>query len=457
MQKKFLILLLLLFITLNNLLKAQDTLSLTIGDCINIGFDKSKTLYISMSKVRSSNKRINEIETGLYPSVRFVGSYTRLSNIPEFSLSGAMPSSKGVDSNTVRYLGKLFGSFSELFPVILDNYMFRLTVQQPLFTGFRLTSSKESAEFNAAAISKDYSKDSIQLIYDIKNAYWSYFKSIEFLKSIDSNITQLKSHVQDIENLRQQGMATENDVLKVKVQLANIEVSRIDATNNIKMAMMVLSNSMGIPVSTVIKPKSDVKIKTNVTFELISLINLALDNSPELQAMKLRIKAGESGVETSKAGWWPQLNLVANANYANPNTRIQPMQSKFEGTWDIGVSLSYDVWNWQQTKFQSQQAEETLYQTKYTYEQLKDVIELDVSQSYLNYVKSREKIPAAENAVNQAKENYRVTSERLKAGFAINSDLLDSEVLLLQAEINYTNALVDYEIALAKIEKATGR
>ncbi|MEI7906765.1 MAG: TolC family protein, partial [Bacteroidota bacterium] len=89
--------------------------------------------------------------------------------------------------------------------------------------------------------------------------------------------------------------------------------------------------------------------------------------------------------------------------------------------------------------------------------QAKDAVILDVTSSYLTALKAKHKMGKAEEGVQQAEENYRVTNGKFKSGMAINSDLLDAESALLQAKVNSTAAVVDYLIALAKLDKAAGK
>ena len=123
----------------------------------------------------------------------------------------------------------------------------------------------------------------------------------------------------------------------------------------------------------------------------------------------------------------------------------------------MSVGLSWDIWNWLSTSDQTKQAEAQLEQVKDGYKSLKDGINLEVTQYYLNLLKAKEKVLASEQSVHQAEENYRVTNETFKNGLALNSDLLDAEFALLQAKTNHIQALADYELAKAGLEKSIGK
>ncbi len=130
---------------------------------------------------------------------------------------------------------------------------------------------------------------------------------------------------------------------------------------------------------------------------------------------------------------------------------------RWNDTWDVGVTLSWDIWNWGLTSSQTTQAEELAVQTQTSLEKLNDNIEVEVYQSYLNVIKSNEKVEVSKLSLEQSSENYRITSEKYNAQLATSTDLIDAEVSELQSETNLKTSLVDYKIAKTRLEKSLGR
>ena len=87
---------------------------------------------------------------------------------------------------------------------------------------------------------------------------------------------------------------------------------------------------------------------------------------------------------------------------------------------------------------------------------IKDGVMLEVTQSYLGVNQAKERKAVSEEGVKQAEENYRVMDDKYKLGMTQNSELLDAEVMLLQAKLNLTQSLVDYELSMARLSKAIG-
>jgi outer membrane protein TolC len=172
--------------------------------------------------------------------------------------------------------------------------------------------------------------------------------------------------------------------------------------------------------------------------------------------MDLRVKAGEAGVAMARSGWYPQVYLAGNYYDLRPNPRLLPAKDKFYSTWDVSLNISMDLWNWGATARQTEQAKARLVQAQDALGMVKDAVALELRQCRLELAGARAKIAVAREAAIQAEENLRVTRERFREGVALNTDVLDAEVLALQAKTNLTQTLVDAELAGARLRKALG-
>jgi uncharacterized phage protein (TIGR02220 family) len=427
---------------------AQQKMSLTIEQAVQIGMENSKALRTSQFKVEAADARSSEMNTLRLPSLKFNGMYTRLSDVP--------PSQIVLPANFIMPGVPPTDSRATLSPTVLDNYGLKATIQQPLFTGGKISGVANAAEYLSDATQEDYKKDKAEVQYNIKAAYWNLFRANEFKKFVDENVNQIKSHAKDAENLMKQGMLTSNDLMKVQVQLSDALVRQIDATNNVKLVMYVLNNTLGLPLQTEIELVSTIQIADRTWEEIDKLVDRAFEKRPDVLGMNARVKAGESGLTSARGGWWPQIYLVGNYNYLRPNSRIFPTVDQFKDTWDVTLSLSFDIWNWWQTGYQANQAQAQLAQAQEGLSMMKDGVMLEVTQSYLGVNQFKERKAVSEQGVKQAEENYRITNDKYKKGLTSNSELLDAEVALLQAKLNLTQSLVDYELSMARLSKAIG-
>jgi outer membrane protein len=413
---------------------------LTLDDAIATGLSQSRTLRASAARAEAAEARAGEARTARLPMLKGEASYRRLSEVDPFQIT-------------------LPGSTKPMVisPVVLDNSSLRASLQQPLFTGFRISNAIEGAERNADASTLDNANDRADMVLSVTTAYWSLYQAREMELFAGENCGRLEKYLADANKLMQAGLATRNDVLKIEVQLSNARLARIDAENDARLAAMnlnvLLSRPVDMPVDLLSKPADDQMMERASTD---TLTKAALSGRPDLQAWRARVEAARAGVGAAQAGWWPQLALNGNYTYARPNSRIFPVKDEFKGTWDVGVVLSMDLWNWGQTARQTEAAEAALRQQESLASQMADVVALEVNRAALQIDRARQRAQVAAIILGQAEEQSRTTEQRFKTGLATATDLLDAEVSLQQAKTTQSGARVECAIARARLTRALG-
>ena len=224
----------------------------------------------------------------------------------------------------------------------------------------------------------------------------------------------------------------------------------------VELAKINFNRTLSLPLNseTEISYKTSSEIITRYNVE--DLLDAAAKNRSELKSMKFKIEAAEESISASQSGWYPSVYLFSNFYYSKPNQRILPAEDKFNDTWDVGVTLSWDLWDWGNRSSKVNQAEEIKLQTETKLDQLRDAVETEVYNAYLDYNKTIKKISVAERSVEQAEENLRLTLNKYDVQLATSSDLLDAETYLYEAKTNLTTAAIEYNLAKAKLEAAIG-
>jgi len=437
---RWLILLFLVFLAAGNM-QAQETMPMSLANCLQAGLERNKGLDAARAKTEGSLAATGLSRSAMLPSLKMSAGYNRLSDVPAFQIT--IPGFPSPQTMTI----------SE---PVLDNYSIKWTLQQPLFTGGRLIANNKTSKNNYLADSSDYNQQYSDAGLNIRILYWRLYQAGRIKGLARENVALLEEHLKDVGNLAQQGMATENDKLKVKLQLSNANLLLIEAENELLTAGIQLNNYIGEPLDILIAPTSapDTSMITPPSFS--DIMKAAQAGRADLKALRLRREAARFGKKSAGAGWYPQIYAVGNYTYADPNQRIFPAKDQFDGTWDVGVLLSMDIWNWQSTKHQVGQASAALRQAEDRLTLLEDAIRVEIRLALLEIEKAGQKIDVTKTGLAQAEENHRNVKNMFRQGMATNSDLLDAEVLLLQAKVNNTGAVVEYQIAKDKLKKAMG-
>ena len=429
-----------MLILLTGSLLAQQK-SLTLEESIKIGLENSKDLKIASTKRNSADYKLSEVGSMFLPQFNILGNYTRLSdNIPAFEVS--LPFSP----SPVRIAESIY-----------DNYTFKIGFSQPLFTGFKLLSSKSAAMYNLKAEEYDYSKEENETAFRIQSAFWNYYKATEITKVIEQTLKQIENHLNDTKNFFNQGLVSNNDVLKLEVQYSNTKLMLIEAENNLNISKMAFNKALGFDLDSQINVVVNPGELQTIEYDAKDISNEALNNRNELKSLSYRVEGSKENIKAAWSELYPSVYLTGNYYYSNPNPRFQPAVNEFNNNWDIGVTLSWNFWDWGKTSFKVSQAEQTKIQLETNYDLLKENIQMEVQRNYLDLLKNEEKISVNKIALEQAKENYRITAEKYDLQIASSTDLIDAESLKLQAETNLKTAEVDYQIAKTNLLKSLGR
>ncbi len=417
----------------------REKMELTLEESIQIALKKSSSLAIANAKVKESRAKVGEARAGLFPQVSANGSYTRLDEAPSMSL-GDFPMLPP-------------GTPAEIKIGDDDMYNSAISVQQPLFTGFRIMNGYSMARYGARAEEFNYQKARSDVIFNVENTFYEVLKAQEFEKVSEQALEQMKSHVRDLENMYKVGMIAENDLLKAKVQLSDTRLMTIRAANGVRIAKTAFLSGLGIPLDTEVVLKAKLEYKPIPPVGLESAVNEALEERPEIKAMQYNLKIGRKAVSVSRAQWLPSVFLVGNYNYKRPD---RTNKWNWYDSWDVTLAVEMNIFDWGAIYYQTSQAKHGLRQMEEGSRQLRDGITLEVTQSYLFLQEAQEKIEVAQKNVEQAEENYRVTQEKFKQGMATNTDLLDANTMLIQAKMEHVQALADHNVAKAMLEKAMG-
>ena len=421
-------------------IKAPEETRLTLNECIERAFQQHPSLTVARARLSAAEAKSVEARSALLPQLRLSSRAAQLSRVPEFSIS-------------LPFIGT-----QTLFPAITHSYSARLSLQQMVFAGFRLARNVDIAEYQVSAANEELTRDRTELELNVTVAYWNLYRAIKIEQVVAQSVNQLTERLREIRNFADQGMATEGDVLKVQAQRSDIQLRHVEAQSAIRLAAMSLNSMIGAPLETNTVPVDvpEIPSSSGDKENLSTLIQQAKRQRPELKAIAHRQSMSQAGVDAARGGWLPQIMLSANYDYARPNQRVIPPKDRWDGSWDVGLSLHWNIWDWSATSAQTTQAEAALSQTRASLAQLEDVVALDVAQQYFKRKEAQEKISVAEDGLKQATESHRITSEKFKQGLITNSEMLDAETALLQAGISHTQAMIDYALAVARLKKAIG-
>ena len=360
------------------------------------------------------------------------------------------------DNPTTQALG-LGGQVGEVLTNPEDEYNFVTSFSQPIFTGFALYNQFKIADLglDIAEFTEKLTRQDV--ILDAKNAYFLILKAQKLMDVADETVKQIAAQKDVAENMYQVGMSPLNDLLQSQVQLANAKQALITAKNNLDLTKSqfntLLRRQVNSPVSVV-----DILDFTPWVQSIENCLSQAKNNRLEIEVSDLEIQIAEKDYKLSQRDFYPSVNLVGTWTKRGTDWDVDGGEGIGDKDfWDIRATASWDFWQWGRTKYGAKEKLSRLSQAKLRKEQVLDNIDLEVKQAYLKVQESQKNITTIEKAIEQAKENLRITEERYKEQVSTTTDVLVAQTLLTETMTNYYNALYDFKIAKAILYRGLGQ
>ncbi len=412
----FIISLLPSFVQAEEIIRKGELLSLE--RCIEISLLRHPGMAAAGNAVRAGESRVEGAKSDYYPQIDWSGSYSRNS----------------------RSAGSFAGSSQQ--------YASSLSLRQNIFDFGKTASRVKIQNFNLASASADLDDAAVQTIFNVKEAYFSLLQAERNLAVARETVEQFEQRLRQAKGFYEVGTRPKFEVTKAEVDLSNARLGRIRAENAVRTAVARLNNAMGVPDAP------EYSIQDNLSFQIFEVsfegaLSLAYGNRPDLRAATARKTASEESVELAGKGFYPFLSGTAAYNWTGEKFPL-------EDGWNAGATLTFPVFSGFLTKHQVDEARATLKIAEANEEALRQGIFLEVQQAYLSLKEAGERVPAAELTVKQASENLELANGRYAAGVGSPLEITDAQVAYTNARNSYTEALYDYKVAVASLEKAVG-
>ena len=269
----------------------------TARECIDAALMNNPVVRIARARQDAADARLDETSAARLPQVRLNMRYAQLSHVDPMTIPLPIPGAQPIT----------------LFPSIDQQSAVRLSVSQPLFTGWKLSGAEEAARANAASATEETFRDQADLALQVEQAYWSWVQAREAVEVLEHARGQISEHERIVKSLSDQGLATSADVLNVQVKRSDVDVRLIEARTNATLAMMALNNYVGNPLETLLTPAEHPLdlISTHAASGQETMIAQAVQARPDLRALQHRRDMGEALTMSARGGWYPQIALAA--------------------------------------------------------------------------------------------------------------------------------------------------
>ncbi|HAK88542.1 MAG TPA: TolC family protein [Nitrospiraceae bacterium] len=394
---------------------------LTLQRCLEIALKRQPNIIAARNIVTANESRVGQAKANYYPQLDVSSGYSKIAPVP---------TATSLSSNAV------------------DQYTSSIGLKQNIYDFGKTSTQVKIQKFNTDAAKLDLESVSEQIVFNVKQAYYGVLQARKNRTVTEEAVMQFEHHLGQAKGFFEMGIRSKFDVTKAEVDLSAAKLNLIRADNAFKIAIVSLNNAMGVIGA------SDYVLEDILEFKNYEIIfddatAKAFGNRNDMQAIAARRKALEENVELAKTNYYPALTGNAAYNWGG---------SKFplEDGWNVGATITLPIFSGFLTKNQIAEAEANLNVIKANEDLLRQNVYFEVQQAFLNLKEAESRIPTAELAVKQATENLDIANGRYTAGVGNPIEVTDAQVAYSNAKTAYIQALSDYKVAQAALEKAMG-
>lgn len=428
------------FLVLSLPLWAQGPLSLQ--DAVKLALEKHPSMEAGRGAVKAAEMRIGEARSGYLPKLNYSESWAR-SNNPVFVFGSLLTQHQfGADNFAIGTLNR---------PDALNNFQSQLTVDQVVYDGGQTRLALKSADLGRGISVEDQRGVTMNVIAGVVRSYHGAVLAAESLKVANEAVRSAEADLNRAEAVRAAGMATDADVLSIRVHLAAVREQQIRRKADVEVAAAALNEALGLPLSEahdLSTPLTAVSIKS---VSLAGYEKESLAERPEARQARLATSLAENQGATARSALLPQ--VVAHAGFEADRQRFV---TRGGANWMASLSLRWNIFNGFADKARIDEAAYGLERARALETQAGAQIRLQVRRAYADFQSAQQRIEVAEAAVSMAEESLRITKNRYESGLSNVTDLLRTETALLEARTRRLAAVYDERLAAVNLALAAG-
>jgi len=462
-----------LFLNISLFLFSQNTnndtiINLSLEQCVQMAIESSFDLKIAEQTLQKAQAE-KEVALSLYfPKIAANASATYMFQtlkimqsidgiVPQFDISGAEIADAELKNLIQRGLNELrseiVGLWKPIEVSVKGAFFAGITLQQPIFAGGRIVTGNKMAKTGVDMAGENLKLKKSEAIVEVQKMYWLYVSVREKVKLVKSYQSLLEELEKLLTNVVDVEMINRNELLKLQVQHNAVRLQAKQAQAGLELSRMALCQMIGVGYGSIIIP-TDTIVSVSEFNELPS--NNAVLDRPEYKLMQKLIQMKDGEMKLVRGEYLPTLALTATYGYMG-NIEIMGSKDKPHNISNVMGVVSVPITAWWEgsKKIKSAKTDRTIAQLEF--EKNSQLMELEIKQATYNAVHAYESIKNAELALEQAKENLRISTDRYSVQMETITDLMMAQSGWQTAYSNLIDARIDYRIKEIEFLKAIGK
>jgi outer membrane protein len=416
---------------------------LTLRDAVNRALQGNQAVAAAAAGQQAADARLAQARGGILPKVNYSETFSRGNN-PVYVFGSLLTQRQFTERNFA------IGSLNT--PDFLNNFQSTVTVDQVLYDAGQTKIATRSAELGQKLTGEEARRVKMDIVAGVTRAYYGAVLAAEALKTAGQAMRSAEADLQRAQSVRDTGMATDADVLSIRVHLANVSEQRIRHAADLDVARAALNDAMGLPLDTPHRLTTALSPAAVRETEVAGAEREAAESRPEARQTKLAVNLAKTRTEAARGSLLPMV-AVHGAFEADR----QRFVTRAGSNWMAAVSLRWNLFNGFADKARIAEAGHMVKRAEAEEQRTGSALKLQVRRAWADLQAAEQRIQATRAAITASEESLRITQNRYAAGMSNVTDLLRTETAVLETRTRFLAAVHDQRVAAIMLEYAAGR
>lgn len=415
---------------------SQEKMDLTLEQAIELALKNNNNYLISQEEVKQYKYRLKQ-NLGFLPQVTVQGSKNLDEKLMVLEMPAMVPG----------------GEPQRISLDFTKDYEFTLQIVQPVFTGGKIWHAYQNARWDLK-ISREKERNARdELILNVKKLYSNILVMQELLKAHQEALDLAENNHRNVKERFELGMVSQYDLLRAELNVSSIKPNILNVRKLLDLSLFNLKIMLALPENTEPVIRGELGYHPH-QLEISELVQAALQNRSEIKQMEMEARKVNNLLKIAYAQFIPDFSIIASYSYRSDLFRLT--KDNWEDFYTINLGISFPIFTGFKRSAQVGELKVMKKTLKMRSRELDDATRLQVQNLVLTMRQEYENIQTGEKNIETAEEGVRIAELNYQEGMISILELNVSYNELTKAKVTYLQAVYNYNIALAELEKIAG-
>lgn len=434
-----------------------------LEESIDLARQNNRQLLIAKEEVEKAKDTYNDVRGMLLPQLTLQGGYElSRTNLPPNALPkpvSLMPGLSDAATDDDYYLAgtleHVVNSMIPSSPQDAASVALQLKMTQVLFLGGKLINGIKAVDRYRSIQRLSYEVEEQNLVLKTTEIFYQCLLAEKLAKVQADGLAIANRHLQRVEDFFTEGMVSEFDLLRARLEVAKLQPQVLQAENNYQLALAAFKRHLGSE-ETGLKPEGEFVLPPDWELELEDALSAGNRDRTELELADIATQVAEIKYNAERGNYLPNIALQADYSLYTAADDFSIERDDFGSRYSIGIGIQIPLFTGLSNTSKRRHAKSEFYQAKLQQRDYEDLIALEIKQNWQSWHHALENYQAQTQNIRMAERSLELAQARFESQVGIQLEVFDAQITLSGIRLQYLNSVYEVIINQLKLKKSIG-